>query len=48
MFILRERDREQAGEGQRERGRERKPSRLHAISMEPDTGLELKDGEIVT
>ena len=35
-------------EGQRERGRERIPSRLSAVSAEPDAGLELTDREIVT
>ena len=28
-------------EGQRERGRERISSKLHAVSTEPDAGLEL-------
>ena len=36
------------GEGQRERGRERIPSRLHAVSAEPDTGLKLMNHEIMT
>ena len=32
----------------RERGRQRIPSRLHAVSTEPDTRLELLNHEIVT
>ena len=32
----------------RERGRERIPSRLHAVSAEPDAGLELTNCEIMT
>ena len=36
------------GEGQRERKRARIPSRLHAVSMEPDVGLELMNHEIMT
>ena len=44
----REREREQEGEGQRERERKRILSRLHAVSTEPDVGLELTDGEIMT
>ena len=31
-----------------ERGRERKPSRLHAVSTEPAAGLDLTNCEIVT
>ena len=42
LFIFeREREWVQAGEGQRERWRERIPSRLHAVSMEPDMGLDV-------
>ena len=37
-----------AGEGQRERGRQRIPSRLHAVSTEPDMGLGLTNCEMVT
>ena len=37
-----------AGEGQRERERERILSRLHAISTDPNTGLELTKCEITT
>ena len=41
------------GEGQRESGRHRIPSRLQApgselVSTEPDAGLELTDREIMT
>ena len=35
-------------EGQRERERDRIPSRLRAVSAEPETGLELKNHEIMT
>ena len=42
-----EREIEQAGEGQREREKEI-PSRLHAVSAEPDAGLELRNCEIMT
>ena len=48
----REREREKVciceqGRG-RERGRERIPSRLHAVSAEPDTGLNPMNCEIMT
>ena len=43
---MRERDREQAGDGQREGGR-RNPGRLCAVSTEPDAGLELPNSEIM-
>ena len=46
LFILSKRER--AGEGQRERGRERIPSRLSAVSAEPDAGLEPTNCEIMT
>ena len=46
LFQERERERVQAGRG-RERGRERIPSRLRAVSTEPDVGLELTKREIV-
>ena len=36
------------GEGQRERERERIPSRLCSVSAEPDAGLELTNREIMT
>ena len=36
------------GEGQREKERERTPSRLHAVRAEPNVGLELVNYEIVT
>ena len=34
--------------GEGERKRERIPSRVHAISAEPDAGLELTNPEIMT
>ena len=37
-----------AGEGQRDRDRERIPSRLHTVSAEPSSGLYLTNHEIVT
>ena len=49
MFIylfLSEKESKQ-GKG-RERGRERIPSRLHAVSTEPDAGLKLMNCEIIT
>ena len=36
------------GEGQRDRGRERIPSRLYTVSKEPDVGLDPTNCEIVT
>ena len=36
------------GEGERERGRERIPSRLHTVSVEPDMGLKPTSQEIMT
>ena len=36
------------GEGQRKRERERLPSRLGAVSADPDTGLEPMNREIMT
>ena len=44
MFIYFERERER----QRERGRERISGRLHAVSAEPNSGLDLTNHEIVT
>ena len=42
MFVcLRESETAQMREGQRDRERERIPSRLHAVSTESDVGLEL-------
>ena len=41
LFIL-------SGRGQRERGRERIPSRLHTVSVELDAGLEPTNCEIMT
>ena len=54
LFILRKRERDsvymQAEEGQRERerGKERIPSRLHAVSPEHDTGLNPTNLKIIT
>ena len=54
MFILRERETESgsmrvpAGEGQRERGRQRIPSRFRADGTEPNTGLDPMNREIAT
>ena len=39
---------ESVGGGGAERGRERIPSRLHAVSTELDTGIELMNPEIMT
>ena len=50
LFVLREREPENAcewGTG-RDRGRERIPSQLHAVSAEPNVGVELTNREIVT
>ena len=43
-----ETDRLRVGEGQRERKRERIPSRLRAVSTEPDVGLDPMNREIKT
>ena len=43
LFILREREREKAGKGS-----ERIPSRLHAVSAEPNAGLNLMKCEVMT
>ena len=53
LFIYFEGEREsvcEQGRGgtERERGRERIPSRLHTISAEPDVGLDLTNCEIMT
>ena len=44
----RERERESKPGSGRERGRERTPSRLRAVSTEPDMGLKLTNHEIMT
>ena len=44
----RERERERESKAGRERGRERIPSRLHTVSIEPNTGLELMNSETMT
>ena len=36
------------GEGQKEKGRERIPSRLRTVSAEPDVGLKHMNCEIMT
>ena len=36
------------GRAEREMGRERIPSRRHAVRIEPDVGLELMNQEIMT
>ena len=48
LFILRERERESGGGSEREGERERIPSRLHAVSTEPDVGLDPTNHEITT
>ena len=54
LFILRERQRQhnwgrgREKEGERGRERGRIPSRLHIVSPEPDSGLELMNHEIMT
>ena len=45
LFILRETT---SRVGLTERGRERIPSRLRAVSVDPDTGPEPTNGEIMT
>ena len=47
LFILREREQSQVGEGQREE-KERIPSRFRTVSTEPDMGLEPTNLEIMT
>ena len=50
LFIFeRERDRVQTGEGQREKETQnlKQALRLQAVSIEPDAGLELVNGEIM-
>ena len=44
----REREREFKWGRDREKGRERIPSRVHAVSMEPDAGLNPMNREIMT
>ena len=45
-FIYFEREREH--KRGRQRGRERIPSKLHSVSVEPDEGLKLMNREIMT
>ena len=44
----RERERKREREREGREGRERIPSRLCVVSMEPDTGLNLMNREVVT
>ena len=44
MFIYFERERERA----RERGRQRIPSKLHALHTEPNMGIDLMNHEMMT
>ena len=48
LFILRERERESKQGRDREKGRERIPSRFHAVSTEPNSGFPLTNCEIMT
>ena len=48
MFVYFERDSISRGGAERERERERIPGRLHAVSADPDTGLALRNREIMT
>ena len=48
ICILREMQRASRGEAERERARDRIPSSFHAVSTEPDVGLELPNREITT
>ena len=48
MFIYFERERESTSRGGAERGRQRFPSRLHAVSTEPNVELEFTNHEIMT
>ena len=47
-FIFREREREHEQRRGREKGRKEIPRRLHAVSAEPNVGLELTNCEIMT
>ena len=46
LFIYFERERDRMSKGRA--GRERIPSRLHTVSMEPHMGLKLTNCEIIT
>ena len=49
QFILKEREKRREQQwGQRERGTQIIPSRLHAVSTEPDVGLDPTNCEIMT
>ena len=45
---MRETERASGVGAERERGREKTPSRVHIVSAEPDVGLELMNREITT
>ena len=47
-LIVRERENVSERGAERERGRERIPSRLCAVSVDPDVGLSLTNHEIMT
>ena len=47
-FIYFERETERANRGRAERGRDRIPSRLCAVSTKPNVGLEITNCEIMT
>ena len=47
-LFLRDRERERTHIGRRGAERERIPSRLCTVSTEPETGLKLTNGEIMT
>ena len=48
LFVFREKERESVGGSERERGRERIPSRLNVVRTESNSGLELTNGETMT
>ena len=48
IYFEREGEREKVGDGPREKGRERIPSRFCAVSIEPNSGLDLMNHEIMT
>ena len=48
VLIYFERERERTSRGGAERRRDKIPSRLHAISTEPDSGLRFTSREIMT
>ena len=48
LFMLRERECMSRERAEKDRERERIPSRLHAVSTEPDAGLEPTNHKIMT